>query len=249
MTESEGAPGISRRRVVQGVAWATPAVVLAVATPASAASVTALQSAPLVASGSFGAVSGVATSNSQYRTNGWLPLSDDPGHANQDWGLTPGLNDGFLCMDDNASATEPVVVACTFEFAAVVGVTYVISYDMRTGFGNHDYWLSARESVVLTASMPGGQTRELDRATVQHDVDGTHPDAPYLGTSDADMVAQGYTLVRRYADGNTRHVNVSYNAGATGNVTLTFTFTIEPARASTVGDDIVVTRPRVVTQV
>lgn len=230
---------VSRRRVVQGMAWATPAILIATSAPAFAnGSVSACEAVPNgTAATVLGAWSTTSGGISPAAETGWTPTGGGSGYATQNWGAPNTA--GFLSMANNTSSRNSAVVRVQYTFDSVVDAVYRIDFDVWVGYGSGSS-TSRQNLVVSTVDKTGA--RDLTKLTV------THPNgSPTLGSNnstDAQMTANGYEL--RVAQTTKNYTPTLIGTG--GQITVTFTFTIQPKRSSgssPVGDDIWVSKPAV----
>ncbi len=215
---STAAPtGVSRRRVVQGMAWATPAIVLATAVPAAASSDTgscdSTKNGTLatVTAGTWGVGSGGPIRQSSSLSSnqrgavqtGWTPSTS--GDLNS-WNLGGGTGNsgaaGFQSMSDNTLVAEEdrrgnvnnpeaawTTLTATYTFEATANTIYTVLFKTRMQHGFHRADCSARQSVDLAASQNGSSTH-LIGVSVNHQ----GSDLPAGNRTDAAMSAAGYQL-------------------------------------------------------
>ncbi|MDN4472011.1 hypothetical protein [Demequina zhanjiangensis] len=239
---------VSRRHVMQGMAWAAPAILVASAVPAAASSLVTCNTAN---NGSVAALDslGWAVAQGGLRQDagggvetGWTPAAS--GTLSQ-WNLGGGTGlagaSGFQSMSDNTLDNGNTVVTVTYTFDAVANTIYTIDFSTRMQHGFHEASRSARQSLVLTAEQSAGAT-QLIGITVDHG----GSQLPATNRTDAQMRDLGYQMQPaapqrtegQASDADFADWSPTYTAMETGQVTLQFVFTLEPVYpiGSTIGD-------------
>jgi hypothetical protein len=210
---------VSRRRVLQGIAWTTPALVLAVGVPQAAASTPGTTPPdPNLTPLNWAVVSGTTTSNggSSTRSTGWLPISStDTTHASTTWSWNTIGTTGFLSQDDSNSTSAQAVVVARYTFTAAANVTYVLTFPMQVQWGGSALASSSRQSMVVSAIAPSTASTVLYKATVAHH-----------NAQDSTLQGQGYAVIEP-STSNT-DVSTTFVAAESGTYTLEYRFTIDP---------------------
>ncbi len=261
-TQAAATVEVSRRRIIQGAAWAAPAIVLATGVPAAATSTVTGQCDPLakgetlaLARGSWSASPADSlrqvVNPDRWRETGWTPaVSGDTTTESSSWSMSS--NDGFQSMDDNtlrSSESDPqsawTVVTAEYMFTATAKTSYVIDFDTIVGYGNGNADQSARQSVVVSIG-----SQAFSKVTVGH----YNSSLPVGNRTDADMTGLGYVLQGPWDSKVARSFTYDHTGTSESVITLRFTFTIEgiypdgnDSNMRNVTDDIWVSRP-VVTQ-
>jgi len=233
MMSSPAAVQISRRRVLQGTAWAAPAILVAHAVPAHAASAvlgcTVADNGSVLTQAVVSAftVTGRTTSNwGQQRTTGWLDPTAQPEHRPNEnpWSRTLG----FVSMDDNASATQNAQITASYALFIQQGATYALAFNLQVGFANAVS--SSRQSLVIEAVSDAGVTT-LGKYTVRHvEYGGSQKQLPASNRTDAQMAALGYELlsVESWGEHFVPSVTLPWTALVSGPATVRLRCEIEP---------------------
>ncbi|WP_084125481.1 hypothetical protein [Demequina sp. NBRC 110054] len=260
-TQAAATVEVSRRRIIQGAAWAAPAIVLATGVPAAATSTVTGLCDPLAKGETLALARGSWTASpQQLRQNllsghnpetGWTPsVSGDASTEQSGYALSSA--DGFQSMDDNtlrSSESDPtsawLTVTAEYMFTATANTRYVIDFDTIVGYGNGNANQSARQSVVVSI---GSET--FSKVTLGH----YNSSLPVGNRTDVDMTGLGYVLQGPWDSKVNRSFTYDHTGTSEAVITLRFTFTIEgiypdgnDSNMRNVTDDIWVSRP-VVTQ-
>ncbi|WP_062203858.1 hypothetical protein [Demequina salsinemoris] len=258
-TTSAATTHLSRRRIIQGAAWAAPAIVLATGVPAAATShvtgqcdAAAYGSTLALARGSWTVSPQMLRQNTLTNHNpetGWTPnVSGDDTTEHSGYALSN--DDGFQSMDDNtlhSSASDPtsawITVVAEYMFTATAKTSYTISFDSRVGYGNGNASQSARQSAVVSVN-----GEEFSKWTLGH----YSSPLPEGNRTDAEMTAMGYELQGSWDGAKNRSFTFDHTGTDQAVITVRFTFTIEgiypdgnSSNMRDVTDDIWVSRPTV----
>ena len=233
---------VSRRSVLKAAAWSLPAIAVASAVPAFAASELCV-SGPVPITALNWSKTGDLNSNwGTETTTGWIgSFAGSPGgDATEN---VTDLANGFLSQDDNNSNTQIATVTMQASIHVVAGASYQFEMSTAVGFGDPGSFNgSARQSLVLSVIQPDSTSAELLKLTVNH------WDAADITPSDNDMAADGYIL--QDTGPNTTVIRqIAFTATSTGTAILNYEFTIQPMIGENRSDDISVGIPSITSQI
>lgn len=230
---------VSRRTVLKAAAWSLPAIAVASATPALAASEQCVTGPVAVTALNWSSTGDLQSNWLGKTTTGWIgTFSGSPGgDATEN---VTSLSDGFLSQDDNDSNTEIATVTMQASIQVVAGATYQLDMSTAVGYGNPGGFNgSARQSLVLSLIQPDVTSTDLLKLTVNH------WDAPTISPTDSDMKADGYILQQ---ESTTATRQIAFTASSTGTAILNYAFTIQPMIGANRSDDIAVGIPSIASQ-
>lgn len=220
-----GAPKLSRRTVVAGIAWSVPVIAVATATPAFAASpgIGPITVLPTTFSKSGGTLT-------QAGGTGFLPANGSSGHAAFDY--IPGTAPAGSFTSGSDTNGSAATITAQYTFNAIKGATYSIALTVTTQNGTPS-GQSERQRLSAIVTQPGATSGSIVTMTIPH--------TNTQRTSDS-RLPSGYKF---QAAGTTQtYTLTSWKAAQAGAVTIQCTFTLDQRRwSNSVSDDIRVSPP------
>lgn len=260
-----------RRAVLGTAAWGVPAVVVASAAPAFARSVNLVP--PMACSTVAGIKSlkwsvspadGLAGWDAAY--TGWHPMPSGVSEADKQYyahgAYVSAGTDAFTSGADNGQPNVASVVTVDYLYEISGDADVTVSTDVTVGYGSGTPNVE-RQDVVIQL-IDGAQISTVAQVTTRHQLgDGTPQpwgSVAGIGTSDAEMVARGYSLQDPYNQGTKTYASdrVSITGGANRTVIVRATFTLHAIPVVRldadgklqdgywVNDDITISRPQLI---